>query len=195
MPHISHEQLADLAEGRLAPEEAAALRARVEADPEARAQLAALERLIGLMRSDAGVDAPDHVIARAVRLMRRPSAPPAPGLLQRLVAILRSDSRGQPLAAGVRTSSTTLRSLSYGAGEWVIDLQLTPRAGRWQLRGQLIGPEVTGSVVLSGAGEPHSAPLDELGEFSMPAVPAGTYTLLIRVDSREIVVEQLELEP
>ncbi len=193
MPHIINEQLIDLAEGRLSPDEAAALRRQLADDPAARAELAALEELLSLMRSDDSVDAPEHVIARAVRLGRRPA--PAPGLLRRIAATLRSDSRGRPLAAGLRSGQGAARSLAYGAEGWDLDLQLTPQAGRWQLQGQLLGPELAGAVTLSGGAEPVTVPINELGEFSLPPVAPGTYRLTVSLGAGAIVVEPLELGP
>lgn len=195
MPNISHDQLIDLAEGRLPPTEAAALRQAIAADAAAAAELAALEELIGLMRSDDSVDAPEHVIARAVRLLRKPVPAPAPALLERIVALLRSDSRGLPLAAGLRSEQSAPRSLSYSAGEWDLDLQIAGSAGLWQLRGQLLGPESAGSVVLKGLAGAIDAPINDLGEFNLPPVEAAAYTLLVQLGTRIIVVEGLELGP
>jgi anti-sigma factor RsiW len=196
MATYTYEQLVDLAEGRLDAGEAARLRALIAADPAAAAELAALTDLIDLMRSDDSVDAPAHVIARAVRLMRPPPVAPAPGagLLQRIVAVLRGDSRQQPLAAGLR-SGQAVRSLTYSAEAWDLDLQLTPQAGRWQLHGQLLGPELAGVVELSAGAEPLAATINELGEFSLPPVAPGAYTLRLRLGTHEILVAPLELGP
>lgn len=194
MPNITYEQLVDLAEGRLLAAEAAALHQIVAADPSARAELSALEDLITLMRSDDSVAAPEHVIARAVRLMRSPSPAPTTNVLQRIVAILRGDSRQLPMAAGLR-SGQVVRSLTYSAADWDLDLQLTPQAGRWQLQGQLLGPELAGLVELDGNLGSFTATINELGEFSLPSVEAGVYTLRIRLGVHEIVVAPLELEP
>jgi hypothetical protein len=162
MWEITDEQLIDLAEGRLRADEAVAMRQRANDDPDTWRRLRAIEELIALMRSDDSVDAPAHVVARALRLMRRPAPAAAPGLLQRLTAALRSDSRTLPVAAGVRAGVSEPRSLTYGAADWVIDLQLTPRGGRWQLQGQLIGAVSAGSVVLSGTRSSSSTTISQL---------------------------------
>lgn len=195
MSNATYTQLIDLAEGRLSAQAAEALRQRIAADPALSAELAAAEELISLMRSESNVDAPEHVIARAVRLMRKPQPAAGPGLLRRLVASLRSDSAQQPLALGLRSGAELARTLSYEAEEWDIALQLTPWAGRWQLRGQVLGPEIAGSVTLEAGAAPLVAPVNELGEFSLPPVEPGSYRLLVRTETREILVEPLELEP
>jgi anti-sigma factor RsiW len=195
MPKVTHEQLVDLAEGRLTAQAAEALRRQIAADPALRAELAAVEELIDLMRSDTSVDAPEHVIARAVRVMRKPQPSAGPGLLRRLVARLQGDSAQQPFALGMRSGAGAERTLSYVAEDWDIALQLTPWAGRWQLRGQILGPEVAGTIVLEAGAEPLVAPVNELGEFALPPVEPGSYRLLVRAETREILVEPLELEP
>lgn len=195
MPNVTHEQLVDLAEGRLPAAEAALLRSQVAADASAATELAALEAIIDLMRSDDRCDAPDHVINRALRLIRKPIPAPQPGMLQRIIAVLQSDSRAQPLAAGLRSGQAVVRSLVYNAEDWDLDLQLTTHSDRWQLRGQLFGPELAGSVTLSGGPAPVTTALNELGEFSLPPVAVGSYSLLIQIGTREIIIKPLELEP
>lgn len=193
MSKVTQEQLIDLAHGRLSAQVAAALRTQIAADPALSAEFAAVEELISLMRSDTSVDAPEHVIARAVRLMRRPVAPPAPGLLQRILAVLKYDSAPQRLPSGLRSAEATERNLAYSAAAWELDFQIAPRAGRWQLRGQLLGPELAGSVALSSSTETVTTETNELGEFTLPPVAAGSYTLRLQIGTHEIVVESLEL--
>lgn len=195
MATVTYAQLIDLAEGRLPAQAAAALRQQIAVDPTLSAELAAVEELIGLMRSDTSVDAPEHVIARAVRLMHTPQRAPGPGLLQRLVARLHGPGAGQPLAFGLRSEAGSERTLSYEAEEWDIALQLTPQAGRWLLRGQVLGPEITGSVILESGTAPLVVPVNALGEFALPPIEPGSYQLLVRTETREILVESLELEP
>ncbi len=194
MQRISFEQLVDLAENRLADDEAAALRARVAADPAAQAELQTITELIDLMRSDDNVDAPDHVIKRALRLARRPTEPQAPTLLDRLTAVLRNDSWRQA-AAGLRSQQAWPRALLFSAGNFELDLQIVAHGELWQLRGQLLGPEAAATVLLQGENASSNAELNDLGEFVLPPVPAGRYRLLLVQDAREIVVPSLELGP
>lgn len=194
MQRITFEQLVDLAENRLAADEAADLRARIAADPAARAELQTITELIDLMRSDDSVAAPDHVINRALRLARRPSEPQAPALLERLVAVLRNDSWRQA-AAGLRSQQAWPRALLFSAGDYELDLQIVAHGELWQLRGQLLGPEATATVLLQGENGSSSAELNDLGEFVLPPVPTGRYRLLLVQDARKIVVPNLELGP
>lgn len=195
MQPIPYELIVDLAEGRVDPADAAALRARVAADPAARAQLASLEALVGLMRDDASVDAPDYVINRALRLIRRPAAAPALGPLQRLIAVLKMDSWQASAAAGLRSSQVWPRALLLSAGDRELDLQIGPRGEGWQLSGQVLGPEERGTVLLSSGSVRLSVALNDLGEFVLPPVAAGRYVLLVSQGEREIIVSDLELGP
>lgn len=189
-------QLADLVEGRLDPEQAAGLRARIAADPQAAADLAWLEATIGLLRSDAaeGVDAPDHVVNRALRLIG-PLAPAAPqvGLLQRIVAVLRFDSRHQALAPGMRSDTAQQRHLLYTADTCDIDLRITADGNTVRVSGQILGSDETGTVTARGASATVQALLNDLSEFTLPPVPTGVYTLIVRLDTLELVIEGLEL--
>lgn len=196
MERVSYEQLVDLAEGRLPTAEAAALRAQIAGDPAAQARLAELEQLMGQMRTDDSVDAPEHVIARAARLMRRAEPAPGPSQLRRLIALLSSDSWRTPdMATGLRSLHAWPRAMLLKAGDRELDLQIGPRGEGWQLSGQILGPESPGTVTLSGPGDRVSADLNELGEFTLPPVPAGHYTLTVTQADLEIVVPNLEIGP
>lgn len=192
MHRIPYELLVDLAEGRVAEPEATELRARVAADPLASSRLAALERLISAMREDASEDAPPHVINRALRLMRRPA--PAPSPIRRLVATLMRDSWHSMLQpTGLRSVQAWPRALLLNAGDRELDLQVAPRDRGWQLVGQVLGPEEPGAVTLSSPAERVTARLNELGEFVLPPVAPGRYTLTVTQGELEIVVPDLEI--
>jgi hypothetical protein len=193
MQPLTDEQLADLAEGRLPRDEATVLRARVAAEPTALATLNDFEAIVGLMRDDDTVDAPEYVIARALRLLRTPTELATPSLLQRIIAVLRSDSRSMPLATGLRSGDQMPRSLIYNAEGFDIDLQIAPRAGRWQIQGQILGEALSGTVVLRSQQQSLSTAINELGEFNLPPVDAGSYILSIQLAAHEILIEDLEL--
>jgi hypothetical protein len=193
---IPFETLLDYAEGRLGETEQATVAARLQSDPAASAALVEAQRLIALMRADAvaGEDAPPHVIQRASRLLRqrKSSAPAAPGLLRRLVAVLTHDSAASP-ALGLRAGAADVRQLLYSA-EWMdVDVRITLQGGNFVVSGQVLGPESTGLVALSGDATQAESPLNDLGEFALPAVPAGRYTLTLRISDAEVAFPALEL--
>jgi anti-sigma factor RsiW len=189
-------QLIDLVEGRLDPTQAAQVRAYVATDQRAAAELVWLEATIGLMRADAveGVDAPDHVINRALRLIR-PAMPVVrhPDLLHRVMAVLRFDSLHQALAPGMRADATPQRQLLYTASTCDIDLRIVPHGDLLRISGQILGSDEPGIVIAQNAHITVEAPLNDLSEFSLPLISAGVYTLTVRLDTIEMVIEGLDL--
>jgi hypothetical protein len=194
MERVPYELLVDLAEGRLSPIEAAALREQIALDQLAQQRLADLEQLIGLMRDDDSVDAPEHVVARAARILRQRGQ--RPDTLRRLTALITSDSWGAPrMAAGLRSLHAWPRAILLRAGDRELDLQVAPRGEHWQVSGQVLGPELPGEVTLSGPADFATATLNELGEFTLPLVAGGRYTLTVTQGDLEIVVPNLEIGP
>lgn len=190
---ISLEQLVDLAEGRLSAAEAETLRARLVADASAAAELAWLQRVIGLMRSDDSEDPPLHVVNRALRLFRSQPAPAQPGLLQRVLAVLQFDSLTAQPAFGVRSGQTGLRQVLYQAAGRDLDLRIVTVAAGWQVTGQVLGADEPGEVELRGANGTAHTQLNEVSEFELAPVPAGVYRLTLRQGELEIVIEELIL--
>lgn len=150
-------------------------------------------------------DAPEHVIRRALAAWRPRGAPGAArGLLQQVLAALTFDSgAAAPLAFGMRSAGGTLRQLLFSAQGRDIDLRIAatepaggaPEAAHWQLSGQVLGPDDSGTVVLADAagqvlGE---TPLSELGEFRLPTVPAGAYVLTLRFAEIEVVLPPVQV--
>src|SRR5918993_1424315 len=90
--HIPFARLADLAEGRLSPAEAAEERAHLDGCTRCAGQAAQLGHLAALMRADASEDAPPALVSDVVRMFRaRRAGESEPGLLRRLVAALTFD--------------------------------------------------------------------------------------------------------
>ena len=199
--HLSFARLADLAEGRLTAQEQSAARAHLEGCAGCAGQAAELERLTGLMRADTSEDAPRDVIFNAVRLFgARPAAAETPGLLRRLVASLSFDSGARTPAYGLRSgAAAAARQLLFSAGAVDVDLRLAPAGEGWAVSGQLLGECAAGRAELFADGGGGDAPaarcdLNDLCEFTLPAVPAGTYTLRLTVGDAEIEVPGLSLQ-
>jgi len=57
----------------------------------------------------------------------------------------------------------------------------------------LLGTTTSGKVELYGEAAQVQATLNELSEFTLPAVPAGPYTLVLDLDEIEIEITDLEL--
>ena len=192
--HITFERLVDLAEGRLAPEDSRDTRGHLGTCASCAGRLAEVERLTTLMRSDTSEDAPRDVLAGAVALFH--ARPARAGLLRRVVAALSFDSGAQGLAFGVRSGKDTApRQLIFNAGDVDIDLRLAPGAEGWAVSGQVLGECGGGWAELGGEEEAAAAraELNELCEFALPAVPAGSYTLRLRLDDLLVEIPDLDL--
>ena len=145
-------------------------------------------------------EAPETVIQRATAIWQRPARPArpadAPGLLSRLIAALGFDSStASATTLGVRAAGAATRQLLFSAEGHGIDLRIAAAGDQWAFSGQVLGPDSYGSAVLADAqGQPvGEAPLDELGEFRLPAVAAGRYTLTFRLRSSEIVLPPIDV--
>jgi hypothetical protein len=189
-------RLVDLVEGRLAPEEAAQLRAQIADDKRATADVRWLERVVAAMRRDAMWDEapPEEVVARAIRLFRPPDSSEPLNPLQRLRAMLQFDSLLVPQPVGLRSGQTVERQLLFTAGELSVDLRIIPAGPLWSLVGQVLGPALGGGqAALAGSSTTAEAPLNGLSEFVLPSVPAGDYTLTLRLAGVELEVDRLHV--
>ena len=198
--HPPFDRLADLAEGLLDAADRAAVERHVSTCSRCGHDVSWLIHTIGLMRSDESESAPEHVINRAVRLFDTYTAsePRSTGLMERLIAILRFDSAHAVPAFGLRVGADEAsRQFLFDAQPYELELRTRPMPGGWSVAGQLLGPAETvdyGEVELIGDGARVQAPLSELLEFSLPAVPSGTYRLELRFDDeRAIEIPSLEL--
>jgi anti-sigma factor RsiW len=197
--HIPFARLADLAEGRLSPEEAAAERAHLDACTSCAGQAAQLGHLAALMRADTTEDAPPALVSGVVRMFRaRPAQAAEPGLLRRLVAALAFDSSSQTPAFGVRSGQAApARQMLFSAGDLDVDLRLARGAEGWTVSGQVLGPCAGGAVELVGddGSTAARASLNELCEFTLlPPTPDGAYALRLRFDQTEVEIPELSLK-
>lgn len=158
---------------------------------------ATLERL--LRDSRQLEQAPESVIQRAIDLwVARPAATAAGGgVLRRLVAALSFDSIGiTPQAAGVRSvGGDGVRQLLFTADGRDIDLRVAPAAdaGRWQISGQVLGPDESGTAELRCADVQARAAWNELAEFRFDDVPAGACELTLRGADWELTLPPIDI--
>jgi hypothetical protein len=74
-------------------------------------------------------------------------------------------------------------------------LRITVQNDECTVAGQIIRDSCAGGVVeLSGATGSAEASLNELCEFTLPAVPVGNYSLIVRMLDLEIEIPELELK-
>lgn len=193
--HIPFEQLADLAENRTSADERTASMAHVSGCSVCAHQLQRVRQVLELMRTDTAIDAPRDLLAYAVNIFSGREDSHQPSLLRRIVAALSFDSSSNLAPAfGVRSGQATSRQLLYAAEENDIDLRITPDDENWIVAGQVLGQDcVGGRIEIEGKSGSAAATLNQLCEFILPPVPAGTYTLRLQLGNAEVEIPQLEL--
>lgn len=191
--HLPFEKIADLAEGRLLSEEREAAEAHLSGCSRCSAQLARLEQTINLMRADESVDAPRDVVFSVVNMFRQRADAKEPSLVRRVLAALSFDSAQVSPAYGVRSGQATARQMLFSAGDNDLDLRVQPSGEQWVVSGQVLGECTGGRVELAGTDAETAADLNERCEFTLPAVPSGSYTLRLRLNEVEVEIPELQL--
>ncbi len=150
-------------------------------------------------------DAPEHVIQRVLDLWQKPRrAEAGGGLMRRIRAVLSFDSgAASPVAFGMRSSGGTTRQMLFSAEGHDVDLRISPAASDnndpthagWQLSGQVLGPDCSGIVVLTNTddGAMGESSLDELGEFRLPVIRSGSYSLTLRLTDLEVELSTIDV--
>lgn len=189
--HISLGTLADVIENRATSATLQAVRTHVATCSECGETLQRLERLIMMMRSDAAADAPRDLLMSAIKLF----PPGAPRPLRRIVATLIFDSRKAMPVFGMRSVRSSSRQLLYSAQQTDLDLRITIQNDECIVAGQVIREGYVGGLVeISGPTGSAEASLNELCEFTLPALPTGNYSLKVRMSDVEIEIPELELK-
>ena len=188
--HVNLETLVDLAEDRTtAAREAAML--HISTCSACDDKLRRLQQLIRKMKSDTAVDPPRDVLLSAINVFaRKPEAS-----LRRIIARLIFDSRSSNPAFGMRSIHTSSRQLLYSAEDTDLDLRITVQNEECVVTGQIIRDGCAGGLVeISGATGTVETRLNELCEFTLSAIPVGTYSLRVKMLDVEIEIPELELK-
>ena len=144
-----------------------------------------------MMRSDRAKEAPRDVLTSAINIFSAEKRLP----LRRIIALLTFDSRNTGPAFGVRSLPAESRQMLYTAGETDLELRITAQNDECVLAGQVIGEGCAeGHVEISGAGGRSETTLNDVCEFTLPPVPAGHYSLTVRMHDLQIEIPELELK-
>lgn len=188
--HISLETLADIAEDRAIPASLEAGMAHVVTCSACGDTLHRLRQLLLMMRSDTAADAPRDVLKSAIDIFSPPRRPPFP----RIIATLIFDSRNASPAFGMRSLHTSSRQLLYEAQHTDLDLRITVQNEECVVAGQVLREGCAEGVVeITGVTGSAEATMNELCEFTLPAIPLGNYSLRVRMQDVEIEIPRLEL--
>lgn len=191
--HIPFEKLADLAEGHASAVEQDAAARHLAICTECAGEMRRIENVLEIMRTDKSKDAPPDALRYVLNLFQQGQPEAEPSLLRRLVATLTFDSLTVAPAFGIRSGQTQSRQMLYSAEENDIDLRITLQNNQWIVAGQVLRPEcIGGEVEMQGASGAAVAALNDLCEFTLPAVSPGSY--LLRVKVADVVVEIPDLE-
>jgi len=189
--HISLETLADLVEGRATSETLEGAVAHISTCSDCVDTLRRLQQLILMMKSDTSTDAPRDLVQSAINIFS-PETQPS---LRHIIATLTFDSRVAGAAHGIRSLRSTSRQLLYSAQETDLDLRITVQNDECVVAGQVIRDGCAGGrVEISGDAASAAATLNELCEFTLPAIPLGNYSLRVRMPDVQIEIPELELK-
>jgi hypothetical protein len=194
--HIPFSQLVDYAEGDLPLDQRVDLELHVASCSRCYEELVQLERLIGLLRTDESQDAPSSLIDRAKDLfrLRNLPAPHSSRLRDRILAALHFDSLGLAPAFGVRSGKPGARQLLFSTGTDEIDLRIEAAGQEWIVSGQVLGePAASGRAILQGPVAVIQTRLNELSEFTLPPVQAGTYKLVLCLADVDVELEEIRI--
>ena len=200
---IAFSKLVDWVEGRLPEREARAVEKQMAvADGATLADVAWLRKFLKTAE-DRVLEAPPLEVRRTLiaRYKAHAEGRPAPGLLKRVVARLTFDGGSQP-AVGVRSAGTqgARRQLVYSADNLDLALNILPRARdkKFDLHGQVLthNDVELGSFsvqLLQSETELAITATDDLGGFTMEAIPPGVHELILSSDRVEVSIMPVEL--
>lgn len=203
----SFSQLLDWLEGRLDGESARLLESRLaEADVTTEADLSWLRQFLDIAETARTEEPPPEIrenLARAFLEFRQERK--TAGLFERLKATLSFDSLSQPALAGVRSvqSRGMQRQMIYDSEIAEVALNIHPNIQDKNLTmtGQVFPKKdlsVTGLIVqlvdAARFAEHGMTRLDDLGEFTLSAIPQGRYHLYISSAGYEIAIPEIDLQ-
>jgi len=189
--HISLETLVDIVEGRATSAALEGAVAHITSCSDCVDTLRRLQQVIFTMKTDTGPDAPRDLLHSAINIFSPEKRSP----LRHIIAILTFDSRVAGPAYGIRSLRSSSRQLLYSAQDTDLDLRVTVQNDECIVAGQVIRADcVNGQVEISGDAGSATASLNEVCEFTLPAIPLGNYALRINMPDVQIEIPELELK-
>ena len=192
--HIPLETIADLAEDRLGAEARQAALDHIATCSACDKAVVEMRELIRMMSSDRTEDAPGEILNAAIDIFSRELQLRRRSSLRRIMAVLTFDSLKSIPAFGMRSGQTASRQLLYSAEDTDLDLRINLQGDECVVAGQVLrGNRVEGLVEIHGASGSAETSLNELCDFTLPALPVGSYLLKVRMGDVEIEVPELKL--
>ncbi len=189
--HISLGTLVDIVEGRATSAALEGAVAHISSCSTCVDTLRQLQQVIVTMKSDTAQDPPRDLLYSATNIFSPERRTP----FRHIIAILTFDSRVAGPAYGIRSLHSASRQLLYSAQDTDLDLRVTIQNDECIVAGQVIRADcVSGDVEISGAAGSATASLNEVCEFTLPAIPLGNYALRIKLPDVQIEIPELELK-
>lgn len=189
--HISLDTFVDIVEGRATSAALEGAVAHISSCSGCVDTLRQLQQVILTMKSDTSKDAPRDLLQSAINIF----SPEKRTTLRHIIGILTFDSRVAGPAYGIRSLRSASRQLLYSAQETDLDLRVTVQNDECIVAGQVIRADcVSGLVEISGDAGSATASLNEVCEFTLPAIPLGNYALKIKMPDVQIEIPELELK-
>jgi len=155
-----------------------------------------INRIIHLMQTDKSVNAPDDAIRWSKNIFRTRAVEPEKSVVKRFLAVLKMDLSPNRAAFGERSASATQdRQMLFQAGANDIDLRIKQTEKGLSVRGQILGRGLTNcSIEIFNETASFETQTTGLSEFMFVKIPSGMYSLSLRDDEREIVIEDLMIQ-
>lgn len=192
--HIPSGKMADYVVGDLPLDQRVDLESHLATCAQCSEEMAQLERVVSLMRTDTAEDAPPSLIDSVVDLFRSNAAHKSTSSdwRRRILAALKFDSMGIAPAFGVRSGRSSTRQLLFSAGEYSIDLRIEPAGQAWVVSGQVLGGGTdNGVAVLQSTADMNQTAFNELSEFILPPVQVGTYKLVLNLSNLDVEIDEI----
>jgi hypothetical protein len=193
--HPLFDRLVDLVKGDLSTEQQGEITMHVATCSECAAEVAWLEHILKLYHTDDSTSAPPAALAHVRNFLRRRGVSQGARQVRRITAVLIFDSANPPQAIPMRSNMAVKRQFVFRAEELDLDLHVTSAGSRWIISGQVLGSDEEGRAELWGEMGMLVAntPLNDLRQFTLPAVNAGTYMLKVQLNDTMIEILGLEI--
>jgi hypothetical protein len=171
------------------------------------------EQLAGHLRASQTLeDAPEALILRSMALIS--AAPPeiawhnglGEALRYALATLLHDSGLASAPALALRSGGGAVRQLLFSAEGRDIDLRVSPAvegASGWVIRGQVLGPDLAGKVLLSavpsqpdwpeGESDHFETVLSDTSEFRLGPVPPGHWRMTLLTEELALDLPTLDL--
>ena len=151
-----------------------------------------IKQIINLMQLDDSVDAPTEAIKWSKNIFRSRLTAPKKSIVEQVLAVLKIDLSPDQAAFGERSASASqTRQMLFEAADSSIDLRITTSDEGFIIKGQILGEGFEEATIKIGQAQTET---NQLSEFEIKNIPAGTYDLSIKTDNQEIVLKAIELD-